>query len=302
MRAGRAGGSRRAGPAPAAASGRGRAARGGSWPRWRHRRPRRPAPGRCGPAGCSAKRGSLASSTMRARSASLRACCRPGPDGLGPAVRPDLAVAHRASAAGCAGRCRPGCRPGPAGRRRRRPQRSAAIRVWRSSRRVIRPRRRGRPPASFFAEHQQGGRLGQRLVLAVQLALELLDPAPVLPGLDGTGRPRLAQAGDGVVLPGLELGRVQPLLAAPGAAGSLVHRRRGDHRLQPRRRRPALAAGQRPRCRQGPGSPTLQRGDADTDLARDHVDGRALRRQQPRDDAVPNTTVSGAVELPICRR
>jgi hypothetical protein len=35
------------------------------------------------------------------------------------------------------------------------------------------------------------------------------------------------------------------------------------------------------------GPPALQCPDADPDLARDHLDGRALRRQQPRDDAVP---------------
>ena len=70
----------------------------------------------------------------------------------------------------------------------------------------------------FFCQHQQGGRFGQRLVLAVQLALEFLDPAPVLPSFDGTGRPRLAEAGDRVLLPGVQLRRIQALLAAPGAA------------------------------------------------------------------------------------
>ena len=67
----------------------------------------------------------------------------------------------------------------------------------------------------FFSQHQQGGRFGQRLVLAVQFALQFLDPPPVLPRLDGTGRPRLAEAGDRILLPGLQLRRIQPLLAAP---------------------------------------------------------------------------------------
>src|SRR4051812_39576046 len=87
----------------------------------------------------------------------------------------------------------------------------SAMRVMRSSRQVIRPRRRGRP-LRVFCQYQQGSRLGQRLVLAVQFALELLHPPPVLPGLGGARRPWLAQAGDGVVLPGLELGRKEALL------------------------------------------------------------------------------------------
>ena len=122
VRAGRARRPWRAGPAAAAASGRGRAARDGSWPRWRCRRPRRPAPGRSEPAACSAKRGSLATSTMRARSASLRACDGRGRAAVGPAVGLHLAIAGTPALEGAGvdagqstGRGQPGT--GGAGRR-----------------------------------------------------------------------------------------------------------------------------------------------------------------------------------------
>src|SRR5271166_2022858 len=115
-------------------------------------------------------------------------------------------------------------------------------RVWRSSRRVMRPRRRGRPP-TIFCEHEQGGRFGQGLVLAMELAFQLLDPPAILAGLRCAGRAGLAKTGDRILLPGIQLRRIQPLLATPGAPRRLIHRRRDDHRLQPCRCCPALAAG-----------------------------------------------------------
>src|SRR3954449_5142628 len=143
------------------------------------------------------------------------------------------------------------------------------------------------PRGHQFAVRYGNRLFGQRLVLAVQFALELLHPSPVLPGLGGAHRPWLAQAGDGVVLPGLELGRKEPLLATPSAASRLVHRRGGDHRLQPRRRRPALAAGQRAGLGQGLGPPTLQGPNADPRLAGDNVNGRTLRRPPPPHKGIP---------------
>ena len=130
----------------------------------------------------------------------------------------------------------------------------------------------------FFCQYQQGGRFGQRLVLAVQLPLEFLDPAAVLPSLDRTGSPRLAKAGDRILLPGFQLRQIQAVLAAPGVAAGLVHGRRRDHRFQSRRRRPALATTSGP-FGQRSGAPTLQRGHAHSHFSRDHVNRRTLPRQ-----------------------
>jgi hypothetical protein len=48
----------------------------------------------------------------------------------------------------------------------------------------------------FFCQHKQGGRFGQRLVLAMELPLQLLDPPAVLPSLHGADRAWLTEAGD----------------------------------------------------------------------------------------------------------
>jgi hypothetical protein len=53
----------------------------------------------------------------------------------------------------------------------------------------------------------------------VQLPLQFLDPPAVLPGL---GRTRLTEAGNRILLLRVKLGRIQTLLAAPGAAGGLT--------------------------------------------------------------------------------
>src|SRR4051812_31597361 len=83
----------------------------------------------------------------------------------------------------------------------------------------------------------------------MELPLQLLDPPAVLPGLHRTGRPRLAETGNRILLPGLQLRRIQPLLAAPGAPRGLIHRRDDDHRLQPCRWRPRLGRDRAPSLR-----------------------------------------------------
>jgi hypothetical protein len=88
----------------------------------------------------------------------------------------------------------------------------------------------------------------------VQFAFQLFHPPTVLPRFHGTGCTRLAQTRNGVLLLSLQLRRIQPPLAAPGAACRLIHRRRGDHRLQSGRRCPALAAAARSIGQRGPPS------------------------------------------------
>lgn len=83
------------------------------------------------------------------------------------------------------------------------------------------------------------------LVLAMELSFQLLDPPTILSGLRCAGRSRLAKTGDRILLPGIQLRRIQPLLAAPGAPHCLIHCRRDDHRLQPCRCCPARPAGAR---------------------------------------------------------
>ena len=115
----------------------------------------------------------------------------------------------------------------------------------------------------------------------MELPLQLLDPPTVLPSFHSTGRPRLAEAGDRIPLSGNQLRRVQPLLAAPGAARRLIHCCCDDHRLQPRRCCPARAAAGGS-TGQGVRPPAFQRRNADPHFTRHQVDRRTLRRQQPR--------------------
>jgi hypothetical protein len=113
--------------------------------------------------------------------------------------------------------------------------------------------------ASFFDSTSKAAVSASALsVLAMQLALQLLDPPAVLSGLRGAGRPRFAETGDRILFPGVQLCRIQPLLAAPGAPGGLIHRRSDDHRLQSCRPRPARTAATR-RIGQGTCPPALQR-------------------------------------------
>src|SRR4051812_11390754 len=115
----------------------------------------------------------------------------------------------------------------------------------------------------------------------MQLPLKLLAPTVVLPSFHRAGRTRLAETGDRIPLPAIQLCRIQPLFATPGTARRLIHRRCDDHRLQPRRCRPAWAASARS-IGQGVRPPTLQRRHAYPDFTRNQLDRRALRRQQPR--------------------
>src|SRR4051812_29481744 len=134
----------------------------------------------------------------------------------------------------------------------------------------------------FFSQHKQSGRFGQRLVLAMQLTLQFLDPSPILPGLRGAARPRFAEAGDRIALPGLQLRRIPPLLAPPGPPRPPILSRCADPRLHPPRRCPALAAAASGSIGQGIRPPAFQRRHADPDLTRHQVDRRTLWRQQSR--------------------
>jgi hypothetical protein len=51
----------------------------------------------------------------------------------------------------------------------------------------------------------------------MKLPLQLLDPPAILPSFHGAGRPRLAETGDRILLPGVQLRRKQTLLAAPSS-------------------------------------------------------------------------------------
>ena len=79
----------------------------------------------------------------------------------------------------------------------------------------------------------------------------------------------------------IQFRRIQPLLAAPGAARRLIHCCCDDHRLQPRHCCPARAAGggSTGQCIR---PPAFQRRNADPHVTRHQVDRRTLRRQQPR--------------------
>ncbi len=79
----------------------------------------------------------------------------------------------------------------------------------------------------------------------MKLPLQLLDPPAVLPSFHCAGRTWLAEAGNRIPLPGIQLRRIQPLFAAPGTARRLIHRSCDDHRLQSRRCGPARAASAR---------------------------------------------------------
>jgi hypothetical protein len=69
----------------------------------------------------------------------------------------------------------------------------------------------------------------------MQFPLQFLDPSPVLPSIHGAGRPGFAETGNRILFPAIEFRRIQPVLAAPGAAGGFIHRRSGNDRFQPGR-------------------------------------------------------------------
>ena len=142
--------SRRRAPARGGSSGRARAAPGESWPRWPGRRPHRPTPGRSVPAACRQS----AAHWPRRRCAPVRPGSARAPE---PGARPPVGDRPRANPSLARQRCSvrgvdAGQRAGraPAVPRRARASSTTAARVWRSSRRVIRPRRRGRPPTVFL--------------------------------------------------------------------------------------------------------------------------------------------------------
>jgi hypothetical protein len=162
------------------------------------------------------------------------------------------------------------------------------IRVWRSSRRVMRPRR-------FLTAPARRPFRPAPCPCGCKLPLQFLNPPTALPGLRRTGHTRLAEAGNRVLFPCVQ--RIQPLFAAPSAAGCLIHRRRGDHCLQSSRRCPTLAASQAFR------SPALQCRNADPNRTRHHVDRRAFRRQRPRNyPTLVSLSVSSHCRLPAPRR
>ena len=170
---------------------------------------------------------------IRARSASLKAC-----DGTGRSA---------------SGRRSPCCKPSPAFQRRsvrasmppsaqagasRAPSAQACsmsrTRIWRSSRRVMRPRLGGRPPRVFLIA--QARRLFRPMPCPCDGApAQLLDPPTVLPKLSTAARGSPEAGGRIPASRHRGLRRIQPLLAAPGAARRLIHCCCDDHRLQPRR-------------------------------------------------------------------
>ena len=70
-------------------------------------------------------------------------------------------------------------------------------RIWRSSRRVIRPHLRGRPPRVFL----DSTRKEAVTTSAMELSIQPLDPLAVLLSLPSTSRPRLAETGDRILFP-----------------------------------------------------------------------------------------------------
>ena len=70
-------------------------------------------------------------------------------------------------------------------------------RIWRSSRRVIRPHLRGRPPRVFL----DSTRKEAVTTTAMELSIQPLDPLPVLLSLPSTSRPRPAETGDRILFP-----------------------------------------------------------------------------------------------------
>ena len=138
-----------AGRVPGGSSGCARAAPDGSLIRWRYRRLRRPAPERSGRA--ASRRSGVRSRPPRYASALLPSGHATARTGSRPAAGRRVSD-HRSSASvgWCAGRHPPatgGRLSGTAGAGLRR---FGQIRVWRSSRRVMRPRLRGRSPGVFL--------------------------------------------------------------------------------------------------------------------------------------------------------
>src|SRR4029077_478633 len=72
----------------------------------------------------------------------------------------------------------------------------------------------------------------------MQFPLEFLVPATLLLQGHAFRLAGLAPPADRVLLPGLQLGRIDAMFATPRASSDLVHHRRRDHRLQPRRSGP----------------------------------------------------------------
>ena len=183
---------------------------------------------------------------IRARSATLNACMasadrRPAGDRLAPGRR------RFSNDATCVHRCQPEHRPGqvalPLRELARCPASGSGGLPDGSFVRVLEEDRR-----QFFDSTSKASastpRLREgRLVLAVQFPLQFLDPPPVLPRFP-LHWPRVAHRGR----------RSHPASSDPArpdrapARGTtrscrLVHSRCGDHRVHPRHRRPALAAG-----------------------------------------------------------
>jgi hypothetical protein len=129
----------------------------------------------------------------------------------------------------------------------------------------------------------------------VQVTFEFLDPAPgrltalrgisplrglILLRFRGTVIAGFTEPAERVLLPAVQIGRIQAVLAAPGAAGGFVHRGGGNHRLQPCRRGPVPRAAIVIIGSQGGSTPALQGRDTDADLLRDGLHWRTFGWQQ----------------------
>ena len=205
---------------------------------WRCRSPRRPAPGRCAPAGF--RRSGVRWPPRRSGRVRLASTRVTASAGSRPAAgRPGQAASCFASAGRCAGRSRPARRLAPAARHRRGPRsmsRDQGLAIFQAG--------HASSPSwkiawSFFDSTSKAAVSAKRLVLAAQLALQFLDPAALLPGRQAV-LARFAETRDRVALPGVQRGREHTMLAAPGAARGLVQPGGGDDRFQPCRRCPAM--------------------------------------------------------------
>lgn len=133
---------------------------------------------------------------------------------------------------------------------------------------------------TFFDSTSRAAVSARALSLRRNSRSSILDALPVLLGRLRAG-PRFLGRGQrlrGRQPPAGQILREDPVGSAPGALAGLVHRSRGQHRVEPGRRCPGPPSG-------GPGqritAPALQGVRSNTNLTRHDFHRCALRRQQP---------------------